>query len=206
MIDDLWIDGVWTARWAVERRLYMPVQSSLIELIQQSILLGAAIQFGHDEFTVSERFRVGEAAIGGANNQFNQLVAGFVHGHLAAQNRGDVLVNVLAHRRAGEGIAGDFDDRLNRVADDVALAGREQMHHRARRRPQGHRFRRSRRSIHEPKALSFGRFGGLEAAHEFGFSAELLDIAQRLFFNRRQSAANVAFGRLRFGKVVWFFP
>ena len=44
-----------------------------------------------------------------------------------------VHVDVFGHGLDGERIAGELDHRDDRVADDIALAGREVVHHRTRR-------------------------------------------------------------------------
>ncbi len=59
----------------------------------------------------------------------------------------------------GRRVGGELDHRDGRVADDVALAGREEVHHRAGRRAQRHHFRRGAGGIHEVQArpLRLGR-------------------------------------------------
>src|SRR5262249_23404036 len=89
----------------------------------------AAIKLRQHEVAVAERLGGGEAAVGGAQDHVDQGVAGLFKRHLAAQDAGHVEVDVLRHGAHRARIAGDLDHRQDRVADDVALASGEGVHH-----------------------------------------------------------------------------
>lgn len=69
-----------------------------------------------------------EAAVAGADHDVDQPVAGLIERHFPAQDAGNVQVNVLDHRARRLGIGGELDNWFDRIADDVALAGRKQVH------------------------------------------------------------------------------
>src|ERR1700739_4561081 len=71
--------------------------------------LCALVELGHHEFAMAESFGAGEAAAAGAQHDVDQLIAGLVHGHFAAQNSRDVEIDVLAHGAGGFGIGGELD-------------------------------------------------------------------------------------------------
>ena len=108
----------------------------------------APVKLRHHILAVAERLRGGEPAVGRAHDHVDQRVAGLRDRHVAAQDAGHVDVDVLAHGADGLRIAGDLDHRHDRIADHVALAGREGVHGIARRRHQGHAFGRRRRRVH----------------------------------------------------------
>ena len=68
------------------------------------------------------------------------------------QQARDVHVDVLRHGAHGARVGAQLDHRQDRVADDVALPGREEMHRVARRRAQRHHLGRRGGRIHEPQA------------------------------------------------------
>ncbi len=151
---------------------------------------------------MAERLGRGEPAVGGAEHHLEQLVAGLIHVDLAPRDAGDVDIDVLGHQAHGARIGADLDDRQDRIADDVALPGREEMHGVAARRAKRHHFCRGRRRIHEPQPGPGRRFGLVEHAVDHAFPADLLDVAQRFFLDRSEPAGDIALGRLRLRQVV----
>src|SRR3989337_3448782 len=89
---------------------------------------GALVEPCQDELAMSERFGRGQPAVGRAEHAVEQFVAGLVRGELFSQQAGDVDVDVLRHRAHGARIGAQLDHRQDRVADHVALAGREEVH------------------------------------------------------------------------------
>ena len=71
---------------------------------------------------------------------------------LALQQARGVDVDVLAHQPHGARVGADLDHRQDRVADHVALTGREEVHRVAGRRAQRHHLGRGARRVHEPQA------------------------------------------------------
>src|SRR6202162_271350 len=88
----------------------------------------ALIQLGHYEFAVTQSFGAGQAAVASSNHDIDQSIAGLVERHFAAKYAGDIEINVLAHSARGLGIGGEFDDRLDGIADHVSLPGGEEVH------------------------------------------------------------------------------
>ena len=81
--------------------------------------------------TMAERLGRGEAAIAGAAGDLDQGIPRLVEGHLAAQDAGDVEVDVLAHGPRGARVGRELDHGNDGVADDVALARGKQVDHEA---------------------------------------------------------------------------
>src|SRR5690606_39597076 len=115
-----------------------------------------------------------------------------------------VDIDVFAHGAYRARVGADLDDGQDGVADDVALAGGKEVHGIARRSAQGHHFGGRRRRVHEPQAFAGRHFGLVEHAVDAAFLADLLDVAQRFFFDGGQAAGDIALGRLRFGQVAGF--
>ena len=67
---------------------------------------------------------------------------------------------------------------------------------------QGNHLRRCGRGVHEPEAGAGGGFGLVQAAHDRGLAADLLDVAEGLFLDSGQSALDVALGRLGVGQIA----
>src|SRR5690349_4956327 len=83
----------------------------------------AFVKTRQHELAVPERFRCGEPPVYRAKHHRQQLVACFVHRHLALQQPRHVEVDVLAHRPHRPRIRAQLDHRQDRVADDIALPG-----------------------------------------------------------------------------------
>ena len=96
---------------------------------------------------MSQRFGARPAAVASAQHDVNQLVAGLVERQFSPQNSADVQIDVLAHGSRGFWIGREFDDRLNGIADHVALAGGKRVHDVAGRRHQRHALGRRRGRI-----------------------------------------------------------
>jgi len=75
---------------------------------------------------MAQRLGRREPAIGSAQHHVEELIAGFVHGDFALQQPGRVDVDVLAQGPHRARIGADIDNRQDRIADDIALSGREQ--------------------------------------------------------------------------------
>src|SRR3546814_8677666 len=58
---------------------------------------GTAVQLGHDELAVLQRLGGGEPAVAGSERDVDQRIARLIEIHLAAQDAGDVEIDVLAH-------------------------------------------------------------------------------------------------------------
>ena len=150
-----------------------------------------------------QRLRGRQAPVAGTQRDVDQGVAGLVEVHLAAQDAGAVEVDVLAHLPRRLRIGGQLDHRLDRVADDVALPGREEVHNEAGRGLQGHALRRSGGAVHEVEARPLGRFlGGLQHVDELRLPADLLQVAEGLLLDGGEAAGDVALGRLAVGEVA----
>src|SRR5712691_7880171 len=83
---------------------------------------GALVEPRQHELAVAERLGGGEPPARRAEHALEELVAGLVGRHLAAQQARHVDVDVLAHRAHRTRIGAQLDHREDRVADDVALA------------------------------------------------------------------------------------
>ena len=164
--------------------------------------LGALVQTGHDEFAVSEDFSARHTAVAGADEHIKQLVAGLIVVHLAAEDAGHVDIDVLAHGTQGTRVAGQLDNRLNRVADNVALSRGEEVGNITAGAEKRHGLSGSGRGVHEPETGAGGRFSLVEAADNGSLAANLLNVAKSLFFDGGQAAFDVALGRLGVAKVI----
>src|SRR5436190_732713 len=89
---------------------------------------GAFVQAREDELAMSERFRGGEPAARGTQHHLEELVTSLVHVDLLARDSGHVDVDVFGHETHRARIGADLDDGQDGIADDVALAGGEEMH------------------------------------------------------------------------------
>src|SRR3546814_8845063 len=78
--------------------------------------------------SVLQRLGGGEPAVAGSERDVDQRIARLIEIHLAAQDAGDVEIDVLAHLARRLRVGGQLDHRLDRVADDVALPGGEEVH------------------------------------------------------------------------------
>src|SRR5215831_9472336 len=163
----------------------------------------AAIELGHDEFAMAQRFGGRQPSIGGADHHVDQRVAGAIERQLAAQDTGHVDVDVLGHGAHCARVARDLNDGDDWIANDVALAGREGMHDIARRRHQRHALGRRRGSIHVIEARAgCRRLGRLEYLDVAAAAADLLEVAERLLLDGGEPAGDVALGRLAVHEIV----
>jgi hypothetical protein len=64
--------------------------------------LSAYIEFSEDKFPMAKGFGRCKPAIASPQHQLYQLVSGFIQGHLALQDGGDIQINVLTHGLACE--------------------------------------------------------------------------------------------------------
>src|SRR3546814_7922993 len=99
--------------------------------------------------SVLQRLGGGEPAVAGSERDVDQRIARLIEIHLAAQDAGDVEIDVLAHLARRLRVGGQLDHRLDRVADDVALPGGEEVHDEARGCLEGHTLGRGRGGVHE---------------------------------------------------------
>src|SRR5881628_3468199 len=99
---------------------------------------GAFVQAREDELAMSEGFCGGQPAVRGTQHHLEEPVARLVHVDLTARDAGHVEVDVLGHEAHRARIGADLDDGQDGIADDVALAGGEEMHHIAACRAQRH--------------------------------------------------------------------
>ncbi len=144
---------------------------------------------------MAECFGAGQPAVDRMRHHLHHPVGRPVQVVVEAQHTGDVNVDMLGHRCDGERVGGELDHGLDRVADDIALSGGEQVQHRAgcaaKRDHLGSRAGR----VHKMQPGGFGRFGRLQEGDDRA-AAHLFDISERLLFDRRETAADVAFSRL----------
>jgi hypothetical protein len=140
--------------------------------------------------------------VGRAQHHVEQRVARLVRGHLLAQQARDVDVDVLAHGAQGARVRAELDHRQDRVADDVALPGREEVHRVPGGGAQRDHLGRGRRRVHEPETGTGRRLGLVEHAVDQALLADLLDVAERLLLDGGQATLDVALGRLRLGEVA----
>src|SRR3546814_8671999 len=78
-------------------------------------------------------------------------------------------------------VGGQLDHRLDRVADDVALPGGEEVHDEARGCLEGHTLGRGRGGVHEIEARALGGFlGRLQHVDDLRRLADLLPVAEGL--------------------------
>src|SRR5690349_16543235 len=71
---------------------------------------------------------------------------------------------------------------------------------------QRHHLGGGRRAVHEPQARVRRHLRLVEHAVDHALAADLLDVAERLFLDRRKSARDVALRRLRIGKIARLVP
>ena len=90
---------------------------------------------------MSESFRRRQAAVRCADNHVDESISGLVEGHLSLQDSGHIQIDVILHADNSFWIATELDDRLDRIADHVALPGREQVNDRAGSSPKRNSFR-----------------------------------------------------------------
>src|SRR5580692_2067176 len=91
--------------------------------------LCAAVELGHDKFTMAKSLGGGKATVRRAYDEIEESIACFVECHLALENLRYVEIDVLGHELHGFGIPAEFDHGLDGIANDVSLAGREGMDH-----------------------------------------------------------------------------
>ena len=168
-------------------------------------VLGAAVKLSHNKLAVAEGFAGSVTTVAGAADAIDERVASLVDGHLALQDSRNVDVDVLAHGADGARVAADFDDRHYGVTDDVALAGGEGVDDVTGGCHQSYAFCRRRGGIHKVQASALGwGFGGLEDVDVSAAATDFLKIAEGFFFDGREPAEDVAFGRLAVGEVGGF--
>ena len=85
---------------------------------------------------MTQRFGAGHAAVEGADHHLNERVSRLIQGHFPTQDPADIDVNMFAHRADRLRVRGRLDRWNDRVTDDVALTGREDMHDRSSRADQ----------------------------------------------------------------------
>ena len=151
---------------------------------------------------MTEYFGGGHPAVGGANHHVKQLVAGLIKIHIAANKAGDIDIKMLGHGPQGPRIGAELDDRQNRVADNIALAGREKMNDKA---GGGTRVTCSAAAEEESWNQRPGPVGST-AFSRAPTTGALVPIFWMLpkcfFFDRGQAAFNISFGRLRVGEII----
>ena len=108
---------------------------------------------------------------------------------------------MFGHGTDGARVGGQFDNGHDRVADDVALPGGEEVHHVAGGGHEGDHFGSGGGGVHEPQAGAGRRHSLVQRADDGRLRADLLDVAEGLFFDGGQAAFDVALGRLGVGKV-----
>ena len=90
---------------------------------------GATVELGHDELAMARALRQRSGGRWPCGSTMSISASPAVSKRqLAPQDAGHVEVDVLCHRAHRLGIAADLDHRHDRVADDVALPGREGVH------------------------------------------------------------------------------
>ena len=92
-----------------------------------SILLCAAIKFGHREYAMAQGLGGRITTIGSSTNHFNQFIPKLIDGQITAQNTR--YINKLAHRANDAWVCRGLDYRHDRIADHVALTGWESVQH-----------------------------------------------------------------------------
>src|SRR3990170_2112625 len=85
------------------------------------------VQPGEDELPVAEHLGGRPAAARRRHDEILRQVGGLVERHVLGDDARHIEVDVLRHGRRGPGVGGQLEHRHDRVADDVALAGREQV-------------------------------------------------------------------------------
>src|SRR3546814_11130145 len=85
---------------------------------------GTAVQLGHDELAVLQRLGGGEPAVAGSERDVDQRIARLIEIHLAAQDAGDVEIDVLAHLARRLRVGGQLAPRLDREIGRAAGRGR----------------------------------------------------------------------------------
>src|SRR5882762_6807547 len=163
---------------------------------------GAFVQASEDELAMSERFCSGEPAVRGTEHHLEKLVARLVHVDLLARDARHVDVDVLGHEAHGARIGADLDHGQDGIADDVALAGGEEMHRVAACRAQRHHLRRGGGGIHEPQSRPARDLGLVEHAVYHAFLSDLLDVAERFLLDGGEAAGDIALGWLRIHEVA----
>ena len=108
---------------------------------------------------------------------------------------------MFRHGTDGARVGGQFDHGHDRVADDVALPGGEEVHHVTGGGHEGDHFGSGGGGVHEPQAGAGRRHSLVQRADDRRLRTDLLDVAEGLFFNGGQATFDVALGRLGVGKV-----
>ncbi len=152
---------------------------------------------------MTQSFGAREPAVARPDDRLNQPIPCLIERHLTPQDAGDVEVDVLGHRSRRLWIGGELDHGLDGIADDVALPGWKQVHDETCRRLQRDALRGRRRGVHVIKPGTFGGgLGRFQHVDKLCFPADLLQIAEGLFLDGRQPAADVPFRGLRFRQIV----
>src|ERR671913_259555 len=158
------------------------------------------VQAREHELLVPEDLRGAPAAGCGRHDDVLGRVRRLVERHVRGDQRGHVEVDVLGHRAHRLGVRRQLQDRHDRVADDVALAGGEQVQRGTAGGEEGDRLGGGRRGVHEVQAAPGWRLGHLEDAVDLRLT-DLLDVAEGLLLDGGQAAGDVALGRLRAEQV-----
>src|SRR5918995_969242 len=85
------------------------------------------VQAGQDELPVAEHLGGGPPPGRRPHDDLLGQVGGLVQRHVLGDDAGHVQVDVFRHRRGRARVSGELENRDDRVADDVALPGREQV-------------------------------------------------------------------------------
>src|SRR5712691_4545403 len=165
---------------------------------------GAFVQSREDELAMSEGFCGGEPAVRGTEHHLEEPVARLVHVDLLARYTGHVDVDVFGHEAHRARIGADLDDGQDGIADDVALAGGEEMHRVAACRTQCHHLRGCGGRIHEPQAGAARNLGLVEHAVYHAFLPDLLDVAERFLLYGGEAPGDIALRRLRIHEIARF--
>ena len=76
---------------------------------------------------MAESLSAGKPPIAGTHRDVDQPVTRFVEVHFATQDARNVEIDMLAHLARRPRVSGQFDNRLDRIADNVALPCREEV-------------------------------------------------------------------------------
>src|SRR5699024_11189869 len=120
-----------------------------------SVQLGATVKLCKHELTVTKRFSCGQATVAGCQHRFDQRVASSIEIHLTPQDARNIEVDMFGHRPYCAWVGRELDHRFDRITDNIALSGREQMDCETACTHQGYALGRPRRCIHEVQTWPF---------------------------------------------------
>lgn len=82
---------------------------------------------------MAQNLRRSQPAVGGPHQHLQNVVARLRQNHFTPEHAAaaDGDIDIFGHGFRGFGIRGNFDDRDDRMTDDVALAGGKQMKNRS---------------------------------------------------------------------------